>query len=520
MRDLINKKKHLIAALILSICCSIISIYNAIPNNDGILYLRTAHAFLNNGFDSAFGAYGWPFYSILIALLSKYSSISILNSAYIINTILQTGICLVYLSIFNKFKPTNSQLWFAVFIIIIFPQFNNYRHDILRDFGFWLFALLAIRSLMSYINNAYYNKSNSKNIILYYLWFFLAFLFRTEAIFIAFFLPFSILLIHYNDNKTNSSDIYYCYNFYKPIIIALSMCLLLAIACFIINPAQNYLINFLHLILNNLHFNLIKEVLSNYSTKVFAISNSIFPYGSNGVMIDYSFFIVGLLAVFIVKFIKVFNVFNWIFLSIFIKAQNANRIINSQQNKNYLTIILFAVFIATIIPTCFLYLVFITSGRYYLFSALLLLLFVPFGLDYAWQKTKINYKVFILANCLLFIIGAYLGLSGLISFGNSKSYIKQAGIWYQQQAFPKNITAGNSPQLEYFSDVSNHIELDQNIIEKIKKSSFEYFLLNVTKKNNFYIKNIDKLAAEKKITLLNTFSNKRQDKIVIIKRSH
>jgi hypothetical protein len=117
---------HPIAA-ILSLMTLFIAVNTQAPiNNDGILYLHTAEAFVNSGWQEAMKHYNWPFYSIFIAWLSKLTHLSFENSTYVLNA----G------SRFVQFL--------GALIILSHPQLHHYQHYIVRGFGYWAFSLLAL----------------------------------------------------------------------------------------------------------------------------------------------------------------------------------------------------------------------------------------------------------------------------------------------------------------------------------------------------------------------------------------
>ncbi|MBP9722495.1 MAG: hypothetical protein KBD64_04970, partial [Gammaproteobacteria bacterium] len=220
----------------------------------------------------------------------------------------------------------------------------------------------------------------------------------------------------------------------------------------------------------------------------------------------------------IAKFITIFNILNLIFLAVYIKnfSQYFEKI-----NKNNFKLILFAFILNFLLPTGFLYLIFVITGRYYLLSAILLLLFVPFGMDYIWIKVNnlLDYPKFrILSQSCLIALLALLAADGITTFGYSKDYIKQAGLWYKAQNLPTETAIANNPQLAYFAELSNNsIEYDQLVPSQINKNYFSYLLIKIKYNDTNKLTQIKQLAENNQLIILNTFSNSRNDSVFICK---
>lgn len=97
----------------LSILCSIATMYNALPNNDGLYYIASAQAYLNSTPHEAMQYYHWPLYPLLIAVTSIIFAAPVLTSAYIVNALLQIAIVFGFINLFKTLNPTKTQLWLA-----------------------------------------------------------------------------------------------------------------------------------------------------------------------------------------------------------------------------------------------------------------------------------------------------------------------------------------------------------------------------------------------------------------------
>jgi putative effector of murein hydrolase LrgA (UPF0299 family) len=209
-----------------------------------------------------------------------------------------------------------------------------------------------------------------------------------------------------------------------------------------------------------------------------------------------------------------FNIINFGFLLVFVRN---NKNIFKNKNINNAKLIFFAILISLFIPTLFLYTTFIITARYYLLSAFLLLLFVPFGIDYLWKIINLNHKKY--KNIYALTLSTFLlivALSGLTYVKSSKEYIKQASIWYKKNNLPVDaVVATNNPQLAYLIGLENSPDREL----KISKNNFKYLLIKVNRKDTAKIAEINQLVQKNQIAILKTFANKRNDQVFVIKNN-
>ena len=156
-------------------------------NDDGILYLRTAQAFLTDGVAGAFGLYEWPWHSIAIGLLHQFSNIPLPLAAHVLNAALASLMVVGFLSLCREAGGDRVTLVFAAMLILAHPELNEYRSFVIRDFGFWAFSLCSLLALMRYAQSGHH-----KDILLWSGCILAAFLFRTEALFLALAGPLSL----------------------------------------------------------------------------------------------------------------------------------------------------------------------------------------------------------------------------------------------------------------------------------------------------------------------------------------
>ena len=156
-------------------------------NADGILYLRTAQAFLTDGVAAAFDLYEWPWYSIAIGLFHDFSGIPLHWAAHVINAVLASLMVVGFASLCREAGGDRLTVAFAAMLILAHPELNEYRSFVVRDFGFWAFSLCSLLALMRYARSGRY-----KDVLLWSGCILAAFSLRTETLFLALAGPLSL----------------------------------------------------------------------------------------------------------------------------------------------------------------------------------------------------------------------------------------------------------------------------------------------------------------------------------------
>ena len=124
------------------------------PNDDGVLYLLSAELFAAGSWDEALRLYNWPFYGILIAGVHLLSGLGFEASAHVLNGLLQAALVFVFLSVVSELGGDRKIVLAASVLILIFPNFNEYRSEIIRDHGYWAFAMLGLLFLLKHFRQS------------------------------------------------------------------------------------------------------------------------------------------------------------------------------------------------------------------------------------------------------------------------------------------------------------------------------------------------------------------------------
>ena len=176
----LSHKKIYLLAIIASLFLSWISYYFFLSIGlDGILYLRSAEAYHQGGLSATMTFYQWPFYAILIAAVHKIG-LSYVASAGLIDAILQAGIVYFFIRIILHFNPHPRMGIWALLCILCFMPLNGLRGFFYRDFGYWAFYLA-----MLYYAFAFLRTEKQCALWLFGLMAVLAILFRIEGVVIA-----------------------------------------------------------------------------------------------------------------------------------------------------------------------------------------------------------------------------------------------------------------------------------------------------------------------------------------------
>lgn len=126
-----------------SLLLSLVAISGEVTvGKDAALYLAIAQQTLAHGPGVAFQAFDWPWFSLLLAGTHWLLAIPLELAAYLWCALFMAGTCALLVSITQRFL-VDSGYW-AVLVVLSIPAFNQFRGDILREFGFWFLSILAL----------------------------------------------------------------------------------------------------------------------------------------------------------------------------------------------------------------------------------------------------------------------------------------------------------------------------------------------------------------------------------------
>lgn len=112
-------------------------------NRDGMLYVRTAQAFIDGGFEAAGRLFNWIFLPVLMALLSQATGLGLESAGHLLNALFMAGACALMVACVRDRHPEAA--WSACLMVLAMPGLNEYRNELLREYGCWFFVMLAFR---------------------------------------------------------------------------------------------------------------------------------------------------------------------------------------------------------------------------------------------------------------------------------------------------------------------------------------------------------------------------------------
>jgi len=160
-------------------------------NNDGIEYIRAAESFVTGNWQEAISVWKWPFFPVLIALLSQLMGIGFETAAHILNTLFfNVAVIMFVLTVRALGGETRRLTVLAALIALTHPAFNEYRSFVIRDPGYLAGYMVALYFLARAICDA-----RLRYFAAVVLGLVIASLFRIEGLVLLFFSPLLIYLV-------------------------------------------------------------------------------------------------------------------------------------------------------------------------------------------------------------------------------------------------------------------------------------------------------------------------------------
>jgi hypothetical protein len=130
-------------AFIGSLLLSWIAVLGAVTvNRDAAFYLDIGQTFLDHGVAAAYQRFNWPWFSVLLGASHWLTGLAIETCAYLWCALFMAGTCALVVACVQQRLPAAG--YWACLIVLAMPALNQFRNDILREFGFWFFCLLAL----------------------------------------------------------------------------------------------------------------------------------------------------------------------------------------------------------------------------------------------------------------------------------------------------------------------------------------------------------------------------------------
>ena len=442
---------------ILIIFVSIISVLNenGAVNRDAVLYLRQAYYFSNFLWAEGLQIYPWPFFSLLVGIVHNFFNLGLQQSAHIINLLLFGTTTFFYLKSIQLIYSKKNYIFYGGILLITFiPIMDDYIPMILRDHGFWAGCMSGT---YFFLKNRKF-KQNFLTSILWQISFFIAFLFRPEAIVFLIFLPLGSYFFNKEEKSQRLFHDYILVIFF--IIISLFFLMIFGHEFSLFNNTR-----LTELVLRPLSF------LSQFFLPLPLYSEN---YFLSELLKDYSSVITlsVLLSILFYKWLTGFGFFHGVLLLYSLK-----------NFKEYNTHIVFLITISFFIVSVNLFNVYVLTNRYWVFHWLLVLIFLTPVYSRLCEKSNIFLKyIFIIIIPLILLLNVLIDSSKNADF-EVVTFIKENNL--------KNVDLSNHDRIHYYL----YRDIPKLIVDKDAKKYrygmdfYEYRLIN----NNNQIFNQNKL---------------------------
>lgn len=150
-----NNNYYFVAIFASILLTELMYYYYPVFNSDGVLYLAHAKFFLDHGLRHSLlhTNFKMPLYSVMIAIVSHFLHLSLLKTAYVINTVFDVLTACLFLLLVKQLGGARRIVWLALVVFLIYTPFNHYRMQIIRGHGYWFFYLLSIYYLLRLSDN-------------------------------------------------------------------------------------------------------------------------------------------------------------------------------------------------------------------------------------------------------------------------------------------------------------------------------------------------------------------------------
>jgi len=111
-------------------------------SKDAALYIDLARSFFDQGAAQTLQRFNWPWFAWLLGVTHWLTGIPLETCGYLWCALLLAGTCALLVDCVLQRAPHAS--YWAVLVVLAMPSFNVFRGDILREYGFWFFSVLAL----------------------------------------------------------------------------------------------------------------------------------------------------------------------------------------------------------------------------------------------------------------------------------------------------------------------------------------------------------------------------------------
>jgi hypothetical protein len=404
------------AAVLLSLALTAWCLYrDPVINHDGILYIRAAAAILEGDWRGAFAIYPWPFYAWLVALTHLATGLALEPSAHLLDALLQALTVWAFITVVKELGGDRRVMLAAAVVILLHPPFNEYRSFVIRDFGYWAFYLVALLWFLRYLRTPRVGTAVAWGASIV-----LATLFRIEGLVILLTLPLALLF------RRDYSFHARCRQLAGAQVVPFAVLAVLAAWSLLGQPIEQTgrLAEPIQWVQQ---FG--RQLSGGFQQKAAALGQAILNQYSS------SYAMAGVLAVLLVILVgKTIGTLTPLYTLLALHAWRG-RLVPVPAGMG--RVLGWLVLVQTAILVGFLANNFFLTGRFAMGWALTVMPLVPFSLVALydlWRKRYAGGRAagwLFPAACAVLLV---MAVDGLTSFGPSKAYIRDAGLWLKERA--------------------------------------------------------------------------------------
>ncbi|MEO8400838.1 MAG: hypothetical protein ABI597_03440 [Gammaproteobacteria bacterium] len=465
-----KKKTNTIVYLVAAFFSIILAIWAAaktsIINPDAICYLQSA-ATMSDGLSAAThvcNQANWPFYSMCIYALSQMTHLSYLSAANCLDGFFSLISVITFIAIVRTLTTSARIVGLAAVVILLAHDFNEIRVDVIRDHGYWAFYLLSLFFFLRFFQRYRFHTA-----ILWSVTLIAATMFRIEGAIFLLLLPMAVLFDVRNHLSVRVKAFFQLNAL--PIFATLGV-----ITWLIVNPLQQLgrLSEVQYQLVHGIgelvkRFTMAKDALALHVLSPFALHEA--------------------------PIILVVMLIGWYVVNVIsnLSIGYAGLVIYGWWKKtakwNFETRLVMGsyIFVNVFITAIFLVDNLFLAKRYLIGLSLVLMLWVPFACESLLTQWKSRKWPVLLAAIFMLTYG----LGGIVDFGYSKKYIRDAGDWLAvNTALDAKIYSNDYQLLYYANHLGNDIFSKGHEYEKLKAidegrwKQFDYLALRSRKKNS------------------------------------
>jgi hypothetical protein len=371
--------------------------------------------------------FNWPFYGACIAVVHQLTSLSIHQSAQLLNMLFFSITVAGFLSIIRLAGGT-SRTMVAGLLLLFSAQYivGDVLEMLMRDEGFWAFYLSAIFFFIRY-----YQTRQLQDALLWQLSMMIATLFRIEAILYLFFIPSVFLSNQALPYNQRIKHFLICHSFTIALLI---------LACIALAATPGLSMQQFGRLQEVFSLNLYHELTQNLFTRAEIMSHEVL-----GEYLE-EFAIAGLLLTFVLVIIsKIFTaggVLGTVLAGLCMKEKP--HLINQTVRHVLFAVMLIALISMALIITK----VFVLSSRYVVAFAWVLLIYAAFYLANLWSK---NNKRYSWINYLIIFIIALGLIKNVMPKQSDYNYMQEAVAWVKTYNIDNKPVFYDEARLRYYA---------------------------------------------------------------------